>query len=199
MRMINTMLGTFLLLYYSVACMAEPPVLLTKDENSYWDLTAESSSINLLDCLLRVEGASPNFILVHGKGEAKIPLLAVKSIQDDAFIEVAIHENLFGLKINRMLIRYYETRSSFIRTLDQPNTFKDKVLPQSDHFFLVEGDLPSVERELSKHFPEKEIHNLQKIIVLLSRPDMEIVGGYGYEPWFGKRNMSQVEYHCTFE
>lgn len=196
------------LMIYAQLGMAEDPVRLTSDKKTKLDLTGKyGPEIDLLDCQLHVEGKSPNFYLVHSTGVVPIPLHAVKSMQDGASVEIAVEARLIGLPINRMHIGYFEKRDAFEEEIRRPNRFENRIYPQNTYVFLIQEDEKKVVQILKQVFGEARIFIPTKdtgpdngyAIVLSSKPDLEIVGGYGFYPWFQIRGVTQVEYSCVFE
>jgi hypothetical protein len=203
-----TLIALLYLTSFNVA-LALPPVILTDDQTTKLDLTSESAaSINLLDCYLRVEGQSPNFRLVHSKGELPIPLLAIKTMQDGVSVEIAVQGTLAGLPVNRMLLHYVKNPINYFTYSKSPpsrNANNGKLFPQTQIYFLIQGEEAKVAPALKKKFGKKKVFvqpsdiTDERVIILFSRPDLENVGGYGFYPWFQMSQVTQVEYHCVFE
>jgi hypothetical protein len=188
--------------------VALAPVILTSDQTTKLDLTNnEAKSVNLLDCHLHVEGHAPNFKLVHSNGELPIPLLAVKSIQDDAFVEIAVQGSLVGQPVNRIFLHYAKNPTEYLeysRTAPSRNVNNGKSFPQASIFFLIQGEEARVALALKQQIGKEEVYiepneiQDERVIVLFSNQNIENTGGYGIKSWFGIHQTTQVEYECVF-
>lgn len=172
------------------------PVILTTDQTTKLDLTTdEAKSINLLDCQLHVEGQPPNYRLVHSKGELPIPSLAVKSIQDDVILEIAVQSKLAGLPVSRLLL-YKHTQAQAAEVLKRTD-------PPNNYSFLIQGSKEKVARVLKLQFGKDKVvlppsdDAEDSSVILLSKPDLLLFTGYGYALWEKKRKETQVDYECV--
>ena len=203
MRFLILIATLFCWLNFNTAA-ALAPVILTTDQATKLDLASnEAKSIDLLDCQLHVEGQAPNYRLVHSKGELPIPTLAVKSIQDDALVEIAVRGELAGLPIIRMLVTKY-TKAQLNESMGKTNKFEDKIMPQGGYSFLIQGDEAKVARALKQKIGKEKVYVQQseikdeRVIVIFNNPNLENIGGYGFESWFSIHQTTQVEYECVF-
>lgn len=114
-RICSTMVAV-VISYMTNCAFALPPVVLTTDKHTALELVKfKGVLINIFDCQLRVEGVKPNFELVHSNGRLQIPTLAVKKIQDDAFVDVKVNALLNGARLTRLWLPYSPTKNGVFR------------------------------------------------------------------------------------
>jgi hypothetical protein len=180
---------------------ALPPVILTNDQSTKLDLTSdEAKLVDLLDCQLHVSGQSPNFRLVHSKGDLPIPLLAIKTMQDGSSVDIAVKGALAGLPVSRMRLNYKNvSEKSFTQVELTHNVNNGFSFPQNSNYFLIQKTETEVAGVLKSKFGEKNVRSFDdRVIVLHVTPNIESVGGYGFYPWFKIPQTVQVEYECIF-
>lgn len=79
---------------------ADWPVILTDDSNTVLNLTKPENAIDLLECGIWVEQHDGDFNLRNiGGKDIRIPRLAVKSIQDQSVVDIAVDAKLLGLQL----------------------------------------------------------------------------------------------------
>lgn len=188
--------------------LALPPVVLTTDKRTELDLlNFQSTSVDIFDCQLRVEGVAPNFELVHSNGRLQIPTLAVKKIQDDAFVDVKVNALLNGARVTRLWLPYSPTKNGVFRGRWQGAAYGDKPENWGNSFsILVNSSKAAVMSSAKKRdntFLVRDLtespYDKRKIISILNGVDLaHDTTGYGIELWSDiARKATTIDYQCS--
>lgn len=195
--------------YLTNSAFALPPVVLTTDKHTALELVKfKGVPINIFDCQLRVEGVQPNFELVHSNGRLQIPTLAVKKIQDDAFVDVKVNGLLNGARVTRLWLPYSPTRNGVFRGRWQGAAYGDKPENWGNSFsILVNSPKTAVMSSAKKRdstllvrdLGSKSPYDKRKIISILNGVDLaHDTTGYGIELWSDiARKATTVDYQCS--
>lgn len=184
--------------------IAAPPIALTKDQSTKLNLTGKKGAlIDLLDCQLRVEGESPNFHLTHSKGILPIPVRAVKRMQDESTVEIAVRGKLFGLPLNRLWLPYLrQPTTEFSAWRGFSTSRENQVLSGNAFAFLIDAEMHVVAEALVREKGPDLVLRAGRIpegvVVLLSHPDLPVAAGYRTEAWPIGRRVTEIQYQCAF-
>lgn len=200
------LVGALLLLGLARTALALPPVVATKDQHTKLDLTQGAGrDFRLLACGVRVAHEHRGYSLVNGTQRVPIPKMAIKAIQDNVWVEIAVNGKFLGIPLRAIWANIRSEAEATIAQDRKSEAIGPRYATDAVHYFLVTTP-DQVLSAFQRYAPEYELHLVGEsgeppVVVVLSPPGIDFTTGYSLtdwhlSEWMREPPLVQVDFEC---